>query len=361
MRKLGYLAAALVALVPLAGSALDAPHDGSFTDNNCDNCHSLYTNSGSGQLNYNAGCTSCHNARPASTRGFPWLTSDQAMPAQGGNQHSWTGFAVNPSAGTVSPSSPDVAKRLVDGKLQCATCHDAHNASAANQPGSIHTSITVGAAVDEAGGPPEGTAKMTLVAPGTAAKGYRLQIQTATATGGTFVISHDAGLAAPTWANWNGTAWAVGTATGPGKPFTNDTPVALDDAAVTVQWSAGAAPGNYWDFYVSYPFVRASNVDDAFCTMCHSAFVMDSTKVEGNHPYYKPDGKRLFSHPVGEAPNANGKRYDRPDILDANGDVQSVGDGNTTNDLGLRNGVVRCTTCHAAHNADSNSLTLDAR
>lgn len=361
MRKLGYLAAALVALVPLAGSALDAPHDGSFTDNNCDNCHSLYTNSGSGQLNYNNGCVACHNARPASARGFPWLTSDQATPGQNGNQHNWTGFAVNPSAGAVLPNDPNVSKRLVDGKLQCATCHDAHRAGAANQPGSLNTSFPVGTPVDETGGPPEGTAKMTIVAPGTAAMGYRLQLQTVTATGGTFIISHDFGLTTPTWANWNGSIWVAGSPTGPGKPFTNDTPVSLDDATVTVQWSAGGAVGNYWDFYVSYAFVRVSNVDDAFCTNCHQSLVMDSQRVEGDHPYYTPDGTRLFSHPVGQGLNANGKRYDRTEVLDANGDVQSVGDGNKTNDLALKSGVVRCTTCHAAHNADSNSLTLDAR
>jgi predicted CXXCH cytochrome family protein len=34
---------------------------------------------------------------------------------------------------------------------------------------------------------------------------------------------------------------------------------------------------------------------------------------------------------------------------------------NATNDLVLNGGVVGCTTCHAAHNADSNSLTVDAR
>jgi hypothetical protein len=33
---------------------------------------------------------------------------------------------------------------------------------------------------------------------------------------------------------------------------------------------------------------------------------------------------------------------------------------NPTNDFVMRGGVVGCTTCHAVHNADSNSLTVDA-
>jgi hypothetical protein len=75
---------------------------------------------------------------------------------------------------------------------------------------------------------------------------------------------------------------------------------------------------------------------------------------------------RRFSHPVGEVLNANGKGYDRvvgaaPAHLDSDGSVQGANtDANPSNDLVLGvNGVVSCTTCHAAHGADSNSQTID--
>jgi hypothetical protein len=196
---------------------------------------------------------------------------------------------------------------------------------------------------------------MTLVAPGAAAKAYRLKLQTVTAGGGTFVISHDFGLATPSWFNWSGSAWVIGTATGAGKPYVNDTDVALDDVAVQVKWTAGAAAGDYWDFYVSYPFLRASNEQDAFCGSCHGERFMGTTRVRGADPLYRPDGVRMFSHPVAVTMVAG-------DVLDANGAAQASGDGVGSNDLRLDGGsTVRCTTCHAVHNADSNSLTDDAR
>ncbi len=217
--------------------------------------------------------------------------------------------------------------------------------------------------MDETGGPSAGTARMTLVTPGTSSKAYRVLIQTVTAGGGTFILSHDFGLATPSWFNWSGTAWVVGTSLGAGMPFSNGTPVALDDPAVTVTFTAGAAVGNYWDFYVSYPMLRTTNVSDAFCLSCHASRAMDHVRVAGEDSSYLPNGIRQFSHPVGDALNANGKNYDRAVALDANGAVQTTGDGKSSNDLVLdpSTGTVGCTTCHAVHNADSNSLTDDAR
>jgi hypothetical protein len=147
----------------------------------------------------------------------------------------------------------------------------------------------------------------------------------------------------------------AGTATGAGKPYLNDAPVALDDAAVTVAISAGAAVGDYWDFAVSYPFLRTMNVEDSFCYMCHDERVMSSARAHGSDSSYRPNGSRRFSHPVNEALT---RSYDRTaGILDASGVVQSTGDGIASNDLELEGGKVRCTTCHGVHDADSNSLT----
>jgi hypothetical protein len=351
-RRLGTLAVLLLVASPSLAAAVDAPHDQTFSDGKCENCHTLYSLSPGGKADYTSGCVTCHNALPSSTHGFPWVDADQAIPGERGNQHNWSGFAANPRLGVRTPSSYALQKKLVDGKLQCAVCHDPHHAAGENAPNSMDTSIPVGVARDESGG--TGTAKMTLVTPGTAAKAFRLKIQTVNAGGGTFVISHDFGLATPSWFNWNGTAWVIGTAAGPGKPYSNDVAVALDDTAVTVEWTAGGAVGDYWDFYVSYPFLRSSNAEDAFCRACHAERFMVTERVRGTDDSYRPNGARLFSHPVGVS-------LPPEIIVDANGVPQTTGDGIASNDLRLESGMVRCTTCHAAHNADSNSLTDDGR
>jgi hypothetical protein len=364
-RRISILGAALMALAPAASLALDAPHDQTFSDGACANCHSLYVTSGaSGDPEYTQGCMACHNAPRSTNRfGFPWLSSDQATPGQGGNHHSWSGYAANAKAGARSPVSAAIAKQLVDGRLQCTVCHDPHKAAPENAPGVQHTSIAVGAAVAKTGGGTGGTATMTLVAPGSAAKAYRVQISAVNAGGGELILSHDFGLATPSWFNWVGGAWVAGTAAGPGKPYANGAAVTLDDAAVQVRFAAGATVGNYWDFWVSYPFLRATMAEDAFCVTCHQERNMTSSRVRGDDLGYRPDGVRRYSHPVGEALNSNGKNRDRTAVtmLDASGVVQASGDGNLTNDLVMPGGVVRCTSCHAAHGADSNSLSVDPR
>lgn len=362
-RWLGTLAVLLLVGSPALVAALDAPHDQTFSeDGNCNNCHALWVASPGGQSDFNPGCASCHAAVANSRFGFPWSSSDQASPGRGGNHHSWTGAAVNPARGAKSPGNSALSRRLVDGALQCAVCHDPHTSAPENAPSSLDTSIPVGVGRPGSGSP-TGTAQMTLVSPGTAPKGYRIKIQTAGAGGGSFVISHDFGLATPSWFNWSGGAWVPGSVSGPGKPYTNGADVALDDPAVTVRFTAGAAADDYWDFYVSYPFVRIMNAADELCLQCHAERKMGAVRVRGADPYIRPNGVRLFSHPVNEALNSNGKNYDRVvgAVLDADGAPQSTGDGNVTNDLTLTGGVVRCTSCHAPHNADSNSLTKDAR
>lgn len=357
------LSAVLVALAPVAGRALDAPHDQTFSNGDCSNCHSLYVAGPSGDPDYTPGCLACHNSLPSSRFGFPWLTADQAAVGQGGNHHSWSGYAANPKAGARAPVGAVMQKQLVDGRLQCTVCHDPHRAAPENAAGKQHTSIDVGVAVDESGGDSAGTARMTLVAPGGDPKAYRLQVATVDASGGTFLISHDFGLATPSWFNWVSNAWVAGTAAGPGKPYLNDTDVTLDDPAVRVRFTAGAAVGNYWDFWVSYPFLRGSIQDDTLCVACHAERNMTSFRVRGADVSYKPNGVRKFSHPVGEALNSNGLNRDRTaaTLLDASGVVQAAGDGNVSNDLQLPGGVVRCTSCHAVHGADSNSLSVDPR
>ncbi len=357
------LSAALVALSPLAARALDAPHSNAFSNFDCSNCHSLYVAGPSGDPDYTPGCLACHNSMPSGSFGFPWLSGDQASPGQAGNHHSWSGYASNSKVGARAPVGAVMQKQLVDGRLQCTVCHDPHRAASENAPDLQHVSIPVGVAQDESGGDASGTATMTLVAPGVTAKAYRLQIATVGGGGGTFVISHDFGLATPSWFNWVGGAWVAGTAGGPGKPYTNGSDVTLDDPAVSVRFTAGAAVGNYWDFWVAYPFLRGSMEGDALCVTCHAERSMTSLRVRGADANYRPNGVRKFSHPIGEGLNSNGKNSDRTvaTMLDASGVAQVTGDGNATNDLRLPGGLVRCTSCHAVHGADSNSLSVDPR
>jgi hypothetical protein len=361
-RWLECLAAAAVLLSPVLATAIDAPHDATFSDGNCNNCHTMFDSSASGAADYDRACLSCHNSKPGGPSGFPWLTSDQARPGLGGNQHNWSAFAVNARLGTTAPASSTMSQHLVDGRLQCEVCHDPHKSAPENLPGARHTSIPVGTPVSQSGGP-AGTAQMTLVAPGAVAKGYRVQILSVSAGGGTFIISHDFGLPTRSWFNWNGSAWVAGTATGPGGTYSNGATVALDDPAVTVSFSAGAVAGAYWDFFVAYPFLRVTMLSDTMCGGCHANRVLDIKKSGGLDSTVRPDGQRIFSHPVSVALGANGRNTDltAAAMLDTGGQPQASGDGNVSNDLRLDAGIVRCTTCHAIHNADSNSLSVDVR
>jgi hypothetical protein len=348
-RWLSILGAAVAVLLPVAASAgVDAPHDGSGTDGDCNNCHNLV----GGTTSYTSLCQSCHATQAG--HGFPWADADQAAPGVGGNQHSWTGASVNPTYGASTPTSAAVTQRLDGGKLQCVVCHNPHfaNPAAADKK----TSIPLGTPQAPKAG---GAARMTLVSAGTAAKGYALKIQ---AGGTSFVISHDYKLATPSWFNWTGSAWAVGTADGPGRPFTPGVAVATDDPATTVSFT-GAAAGDQWEFRITYPMLRLSAVNDAACYDCHRTRVMKHTRVRGLDGNFPANGANLFSHPVDQALNANGLGLDRlpAEILDANGVPQGTGDAKLTNDLVLQSGLVRCTTCHAVHNADSNSISEDPR
>lgn len=392
-RWLGTLAAAAIAaLIPARTFASpDAPHDSSFDTGNCSECHTLYTvGTATGARDYTQGCLTCHNKtqHQGGPNGFPWTTEDQAGPSgaarttwgvdstrsnpNAGSQHSWSGPAVNPAYGARSPSNLAMADQLVDGNLQCVVCHDPHNAGKDYAPDSRQTSIPVGAPQGYDGGSAS-TGTMTLVTPGVKARGTRVQIQTWNGTSGTFILSSNFGAGTPTWLNYVNGVWAVGTAAGEGYPFTISacTPVEtcnavpLDDPAVTVKFGGSPVVGNYWDFYVAYPFLRSTNVDDVMCTQCHAERNQSLEQGAGRAAGGTPNGTRKYSHPVGVTMNQNGKGYDaltQDDIRDTSGVLQAgAGDLNKSNDLVLRGGKVFCTSCHAVHNADSNSLTPDAR
>jgi hypothetical protein len=348
-RILGTLAVlAVVAAPSLAAAGLDAPHDFSFATLSCDNCHQMTTRSGSGRADFTLGCITCHN-NPG--RAFPWSAADQAKPGVGGKHHNWSALASNPDRGATSPASGELDAKLVDGKLQCTVCHDAHRGAAANAPQSRKVSLALGVANLPTGG--SGTATMTVLTAGQSPISTRVKVSSA----GGFILSHDYGLAASTWFNWSGSAWTPGVDNGPGRAIVANTVYTLDDGVAQVRFSAVPPAGAYWDFTVSFPFVRVPAGADELCLDCHAARVMSSVRVRGED-YLRPNGTTLFSHPVGEALGSNGGGYDRTLILDANGaSSQTTGDGVAHNDLVLRANTVMCTTCHAVHGADSNSLT----
>lgn len=348
-RILGTLAVlAVVAAPSLSAASLDAPHDFSFATLSCDNCHQMTTKSASGKADFSLGCITCHN-NPGNA--YPWSASDQAKPGVGGKHHSWSALADSPEHGAVSPTNAALANFLVDGKLQCVVCHDPHYGAPGNAPSSRRVSLPLNSAQLPTGG--TGTATLTILAVGTSPIAFRVKVSTA----GGFILSHDYGLASPTWFNWSGSAWVAGTDNGPGRPIVAGTSYTLDDGAAQIQFSAVPPSGAYWDFVVSYPFVRTAAGNDEICITCHASRVMSSARVRGTD-YVKPNGVNVFSHPVGESLGSNGQGYDRTMIMDANGaSSQTPGDGLAHNDLVLRSNTVMCTTCHAIHGADSNSLT----
>jgi len=347
-------AAALAA--PLGAAAVDAPHDGSFTSGSCTECHALHLATGGTGAPTNATvCLSCHAAGSPRVN---WNTSDQAS-GTAGTSHRWDAAITNPAAGALPPLTPALATRVPGGVLQCSTCHDLHKANAANAPGSVHASLAIGTPQTNTAGSNAGRLTLQPLGANPQARGYRVKV----VAGGGFILSHDSHTTVPTWLNWIGNAWQVGVDGGAGRPFTIGTPVLLDDAgnAVSVTFSLSPAPGDYWDFYVAYPFVRAFNAAGQMCVDCHRERDQDHFIVEGTPGFGW--GGTPYSHPVGQALNANGAGYDRAVPLDANGAVQgSAGqDANPSNDLRLSGGTVTCLSCHAPHEADSNSLTTDAR
>lgn len=363
MRTTRVLLAALLALaLPALAAALDAPHDKSYLPGNCQECHQLHNALGSSltsQVTISDACQSCHSTHGGAGHrlGFPWTSTDQAVAGVSGTHHRWDATAINAAVQATTPADPDMASRIIAGRLECSVCHNQHAASRAFvPPTSMHTSIAVGAATPEtnAGG---GSATLTLVSADSATavpKGYRLRVVSA----GNVAVSHDGGL---TWfrpTTNTGATWVADAATPVGGPYSTAVDLAMDDPAIRVRLTAGAAVNDYWEFYVSFPMLRSPNVAGEICLACHQDRAQSHGDVEAGG-----DGVRMFSHPVGEALNANGRNYDRAAPLDSDGGVQAVnGDTNATNDLVLgAGGVVGCTSCHAPHNADSNSLTVDPR
>ena len=297
-------------------------------------------------------CDSCHATRGPAF-GFPWVAGDQAVPGVHGNSHRWDADAVNAAHGAQTPTNQSLVDKLELGKLKCSTCHEQHDGS---KGGTQHTSVTPGTPMARVAGSGTGTLSLDQPAATALPRGYLIEVVTAGAVGiSTFRLSNDNGVS---WHGWGGSSWVAGLGTG--RP--TGAGVALNDGAnVTMTFTGTFAMGDRWRFYISYPFLRLANAASQMCEDCHASRVQSAVRVEGDDPLYPADEVRLFSHPVGEV---LARGYDRTGgVLDANGALQAgAGDGIRSNNLNFdATGRVRCMTCHYAHQADSNSLTEDAR
>lgn len=381
--KLLVLTALFAAGLARPALAADAPHDGSFTAGRCETCHKLHGGGGTltAYSSNNLACIECHQVSaslgrvPGNAFGMPWVAADQAVPGVSGAHHNWGGAALNATYGTALPPAP-MGNYIIGGNLECGTCHDPHPSSKANAS-TRHVSIRTTDQLPLTGVAPHGGAVgvnpqlFLTVATGTAAtaRGYQIVVTSFSGSSYRLVISNDAGKATPTWLKWNGTSWvaATGSTDASGTTMTTGTDYNLNDGAnVKVRLTGTLASTMFWKFYVSYTFLRESNVADAngVCVHCHANRVMDHACVDGTTGTGAclPNGVNQFSHPVVGAAMGGASTVAAASMLDSDGSPQSAGDSNLTNDMVLGAGsTVGCLTCHAPHNADSNSLSVDAR
>ncbi len=365
MRVARFLISTLLALAPFLATALDAPHDPSSpsASQGCAGCHKGHDagNAGLTDNRYGVGITNlCLGCHSGGGHGFPWTLSDPAIPGTSGISHAWN--AVSNNLGATPPPAP-MGSYLdtgggAPGRLTCAVCHDPHSKQT-QVGGTRYTSVALNTPIAHTG---SGTLVLTTVPSNAAAKGYVIKISAATA----FKISHDNGISYLGYSSTANPKWGSDTAAPylSGKTFVSGTSVTLDDELTQVTFTGTFTISDVFArFYVGYPFIRISNADSAMCIVCHANRNMNHTRVAGNDGTYPANGTNVFSHPVGVSLNANGKGYDRGDavtnnVLDANGVVQTTGDGVSSNNLRLgTNNAVHCMSCHSPHLADSNSLT----
>ncbi len=361
MRTRAVVAAAVLGFSPFVAQGSDAPHNASSMDTSstadpgigCRSCHAMHiqgTGPGglllSGQPTIYDNCSSCHN----STR-YAIASAEKADPGASGSHHAFEVSATNSAHGALPPTNATLLASLQAGtNVECATCHNQHLAGQTGNGASVNTSSPIGTGIGPLIGANNGQlVALSFVGTAPVPKGFLIDLQSPT----TFRVSNDGGI------SWVLTNQAIGA-----DRVIDGTTTAT---YVKVTFTGTFPVPNQFRFYVSYPFLRVSNVDAAMCNDCHRERVQDHVCVEGgavvdgNNVSCAPNGLRKFSHPVNVALGTKTGIGDRTTPLDADGSVSPAVDGNPTNDLVLTTvgSKVTCLTCHSPHFADSNSLTND--
>jgi hypothetical protein len=346
------VAIAVMMTVAVSVMASDPPHWYSTSQpigcaSDAFDCHTTH-NAAGGNLTVAAGnvalCQTCH--KPGGLAEDHAISdTDKASPGVSGTSHAFDVAAIHSGYGTQRPADGEMDLRIMDDNVVCSTCHDQHAAEAV-MGGTPR--ISAAQKVLSAGGSGSVTSGGTF----SGANGVFYLVEIISTSPRELQYSLDNGF------SWFG---PIG--------FNYDVAVDLGADGVQVTVSSGVAATERWEFYATYPFLRAKLVADdgsgsAMCRDCHGAWDMDHTAVNNHGFGTGPGGSDVFnSHPVGIALNANSGNYDRAVPLDGDGQPLTGGadaDGNPSNDLKFDgNGNIHCLTCHGVHYADSNTESVD--
>jgi predicted CXXCH cytochrome family protein len=373
------LLAALILGLP--ARAMDPPHDGEpvaglASPVLCSSCHMMHNALGSAltsdrsQANL---CNSCHATVKTGSFGFPWTSNGQAVPGAGGEHHRWDAPATNTDHDAVPPDPlayPEMSRRVGvnGGKISCSVCHDQHDGVVTSSSGSDGYA---GAGTPHLSpvtltGTSSGAVTPSLATGATSPqRSYSLRIVSGGAAGtATFQVSYDAGISyQPAGAPFAPTSTSPGAIPG--------------DVNVQVAFSGTFTAGAVYSFYVSYPMLRYPNQiagsGSQLCKACHPARFQSALRARGEDLGYPANGTNYFSHPVNEAFGNNAYRSNdrgagcagalacQSTILDPGGANQGSGTPpSQLIDLDA-SGNVHCMSCHYPHNADSSSLSVNAR
>lgn len=361
MKQIQFIITALLVICTYNLSlATDPPHNSNpNADVTCNSCHQLHAAPGVSLMsdadNANL-CMSCHKDT-GDASGKPLTDAEQAVPGISGTNHRHDrsmkagdpplNLAVGDNSNiyglvTTDEISNPILKTKVtafNNVVTCSVCHSVHS------QGNAAWDVFAGSYTGLRGG------------------------DFGTATGGGLGSIEDNSKSTywtnDVWQNFSvkmrsGTAANIGQI----RQITGNTTTQL---TVSSNFPAAVQPNDGYEI-IGRHFQRIANDLNQICEDCHSYRVQTHTRVEGGDAGYPADGINVFSHPVGQALNANAGGYDRAAPLDVNGVAQSgtrsatggESPDNTTNNLVLDStNKVRCLTCHRVHFSDSNSLTVD--
>jgi len=347
----GAIGISLLLLCREAAWATDPPHSEPKNPQVCTACHVAHSSAGvalttvSGNANL---CMSCHTTGGTASN-KPFSGTMQAVPGASGSSHRWDGGmpAVSSPSNTYGlRAASNVTTTLIRNALNqfggisvCSVCHNPHSQASAAWD------IFAGPYTGLMGG--DSGAASSSGGPTTIIDATKASFWTANA-----------------WQNYYVRILSSVTAGNVGQVrlISSNTTTRL---TVSSAYPAAIQPGDKYEIVGRHFQITPDDVNQ-MCEDCHYYRVQNHSQVEGFDPSYPANGTNMFSHPVGQPLNGNGKNYDRPAPLDVNGAAQSgarsaaggESPDNAANNLVLDSGnAVRCLTCHKAHYGDSNGLS----